>query len=74
MRALLAAAFLSSAPPLVAHSPSLQGPTSSGKTSLVEYLARKTGHKCVFPPLFFRFSALCVLFGLRAAELVCGDD
>ena len=24
-----------------------QGPTSSGKTSLVEYLARRTGHTCV---------------------------
>ena len=23
-----------------------QGPTSSGKTSLVEYLARRTGHTC----------------------------
>ena len=24
----------------------LQGPTSAGKTSLVQYLARLTGHKC----------------------------
>lgn len=25
----------------------LQGPTSAGKTSLIQYLARVTGHKCV---------------------------
>lgn len=25
----------------------LEGPTSSGKTSLVKYLAALTGHKCV---------------------------
>lgn len=25
----------------------LQGPTSSGKTSMVQYLAKRTGHKCV---------------------------
>lgn len=25
----------------------LQGPTSAGKTSLIHYLARVTGHKCV---------------------------
>lgn len=25
----------------------LQGPTSAGKTSLVEYMARVTGHMCV---------------------------
>lgn len=25
----------------------LQGPTSSGKTTLVEYIARVTGHACV---------------------------
>ena len=25
----------------------LQGPTSAGKTSLIEYLAKKTGHKCL---------------------------
>ena len=25
----------------------LQGPTSAGKTSLIQYLARATGHKCV---------------------------
>ena len=25
----------------------LQGPTSSGKTTMVEYLARVTGHECV---------------------------
>jgi len=27
--------------------PSTQGPTSSGKTTLVSYLAAKTGHRCV---------------------------
>lgn len=25
----------------------LQGPTSAGKTSLVQYLAKATGHKCL---------------------------
>ena len=25
----------------------LQGPTSAGKTSLIQYLARLTGHKCL---------------------------
>ena len=35
----------------------VQGPTSSGKTSLVEYLARRTGHTCVVPPPATRHSA-----------------
>ena len=44
---------------------SSQGPTSSGKTSLVEYLARRTGHTCVSLSLTVRLHAAvmtCICF------------